>query len=79
MTYKEKIYSEIYAVLKMLGEEYIEKLPNSEYSMIISGKSNTYNPVYTKDTPWEEQVEEINAKNYLKFLEYRYWSNEAKQ
>ena len=42
MTYNEKIYSEIYAVLKMLGEEYIEKLPNSEYSMIISSKSNTY-------------------------------------
>ena len=47
--------------------------------MIISSKSNTYNPVYTKDKPWEEQVEEINAKNYLKFLKYRYWSNEAEQ
>lgn len=79
MTYQEKIYSEIYAVIKMLGEEYIEKLPNSEYSEIISNKSNKYNPIYTKDKPWKEQVEDLNAKIYLKISEYCYWSNEHKQ
>lgn len=77
MTYEEKQNSEIYAVLNMLGQEYIEKLPNSVLDGIVSNKSNEYNPVYTRNIPLEEQVDD----EIIYIIEqYRYWCwSDAKQ
>ena len=37
------IYSEVYAILNMLGKEYINKLPNDIYNIIKEEKSTEYN------------------------------------
>ena len=79
MTYEEKHYSEIYSVLRMLGEEYIKKIPNSLYSYIISNKSNEYNPVFVKDKPLEEQIINQDILDEINCFKYCYWSNESEQ
>ena len=44
--YTQEIYSEVYAVLNMLGESYIKRFPVALYEMIEKEKSNYYTPTY---------------------------------
>ena len=42
----KKAYSELYAILQMLGKEYIDKIPEKIYKTIEKRKDAAYNPVY---------------------------------
>ena len=42
----KRAYSELYAILQMLGKEYIDRIPRKIYKVIESRKDDTYNPVY---------------------------------
>ena len=42
----QEMYSEVYSILNLLGNSYIEKLPKSLFKMIEEEKSSTYNPQY---------------------------------
>lgn len=70
MTYEEKINSEIYAVLKILGKKYIEKVSSQQYSYIVANKSQEYNPVYIKDKPLSEQIEDQEILNTIEVYIY---------
>ena len=50
------IYSEVYAILNMLGKEYIDKLPKDIYNIIKEEKSSEYNPVYATTVALDRQV-----------------------
>ena len=51
----QEMYSEVYSILNLLGNSYIEKLPKSLFKMIEEEKSSTYNPQY------RENIEKIKA------------------
>ena len=51
----KEIYSEVYQVLNLLGDEYINKLPRSLYNMIKEKRDINYIPQYTEDLPLNQQ------------------------
>ncbi|MBO5004072.1 MAG: hypothetical protein J6D03_02230 [Clostridia bacterium] len=68
------VYSEVYSVLKLLGDYYIESIPNSLYKMIVERKNNNYNPEY-------KAISELNNRNVKKatvslicLLNKNYWN-----
>lgn len=68
------VYSEVYSVLRLLGDYYIESIPNSLYKMIVERKNNDYNPEY-------KAISELNNRNVKKatvslicLLNKNYWN-----
>ena len=51
----KEIYSEVYQILNLLGNEYISKLPNSLINMLKEKREINYNPEYTDEKPLNEQ------------------------
>ena len=51
----KEIYSEVYQVLNLLGNDYIDKLPTSLINMLREKREVNYNPQYTDDIPLNEQ------------------------
>ena len=70
----KKAYSELYAILQMLGKEYIDKIPEKIYKTIEKRKDASYNPVYND----MEEVLEGRVKrkivSILALLDYNYFS-----
>ena len=70
----KRAYSELYAILQMLGKEYIDKIPEKIYKTIEKRKDDTYNPIF-KDM---EEVLEGRVKrktvSILALLDYNYFS-----
>lgn len=70
---KEKIYSEVYAVLQMLGNKYIEKVPNGLLEIIETRRDITYNPKYISSEPLEEQGVSRESMSMIALLHLNYW------
>ena len=51
----KEIYSEVYQVLNLLGNEYIDKLPNRLFNLLKEKRNVNYNPQYTEDIPLNKQ------------------------
>ena len=70
----KRAYSELYAILQMLGKEYIDKIPEKIYKSIETRKDDTYNPIYND----MEEVLEVRVKrktvSMLALLDYNYFS-----
>ena len=70
------IYSEVYAILNMLGKEYINKLPKDIYNIIKEEKSTEYNPVYATTVALDKQDVKKETISIIAFLHLNYWCNE---
>ena len=73
------IYSEVYAILNMLGKEYIDKLPNDIYNIIKEEKSIEYNPVYATTVALDKQDVKKETISIIAFLHLNYWCNEEEK
>lgn len=73
------IYSEVYAILNMLGKEYIDKLPKDIYNIIEEEKSSEYNPVYATTVALDRQVVKKESISIIAFLHLNYWCNEEEK
>ena len=73
------IYSEVYAILNMLGKEYIDKLPNDIYNIIKEEKSTEYNPVYATTVALDKQDVKKETISIIAFLHLNYWCNEEEK
>ena len=51
----QAIYSEVYQILNLLGNEYIDKVPISLIDMLSEKRKEDYNPQYTDEVPLNEQ------------------------
>lgn len=67
------VYSEVYSILNLLGDHYIEKIPKSLYKMIEERKNDSYYPKY-------HFISELNNNNIKKeslslicLLQKNYW------
>ena len=70
---KEQMYREVYSILKLLGEEYIQKLPKSLYKMIED-------QVIQKERIQYASLDEIDENNVLEdsismiaLFHFNYW------
>ena len=73
------IYSEVYAILNMLGKEYIDKLPKDIYNIIKEEKSSEYNPVYATTVALDSQVVKKESISIIAFLHLNYWCDEEEK
>ena len=73
------IYSEVYAILNMLGKEYIDKLPKDIYNIIKEEKSSEYNPVYATTVALDRQVVKKESISIIAFLHLNYWWDEEEK
>ena len=70
----KKAYSELYAILQMLGKEYIDKIPEKIYKTIEKRKDDTYNPVYNDMEEVLEGRVKRKTASILALLDYNYFS-----
>lgn len=73
------IYSEVYAILNMLGKEYIDKLPKDIYNIIKEEKFSEYNPVYATTVALDRQVVKKESISIIAFLHLNYWCDEEEK
>ena len=69
----KKVYSEVYQVLNVLGDEYIRRLPKSLYNMLEEKRDTTYNPKYTDEITLDMQNINKESLNILALLQFNYW------
>ena len=69
----KKTYSEVYSILNLLGDYYIQKLPNNIYENILKLKLENYNPEYTIDKPLKMQYISRDAISMIAFFHLSYW------
>lgn len=69
----KEIYSEVYQILNLLGNEYIDKLPTSLINMLREKRETNYNPVYVDDIPLNEQNIRKETMSIIVLLYLNYW------
>ena len=70
----KRAYSELYAILQMLGKEYIDRIPRKIYKVIESRKDDTYNPLYNDMEEVLEGRVKRKTVSMLALLDYNYFS-----
>ncbi len=68
-----KNYSEIYAVLNMMGKDYMDKIPSKLFFQITEKRDENYLPKYRYDIPLSKQNISKEALTYISVLHYNYW------
>ena len=51
----KKVYSQVYSILQLLGNSYINKIPKKLYKLIDSQRDKDYNPKYNLEISFIEQ------------------------
>lgn len=69
----KEVYSQVYGILNMLGNRYINLLPNELYKKIQKEKSNSYNPEYTNLVTLTEQNIKKEALTIIALFHLNYW------
>lgn len=69
----KEVYSEVYSVLNLLGNSYIERIPKKLYEMIEREKSSTYNPKFIKEKSLSEQNIKRESLSMIALLHLNYW------
>ena len=75
----KEIYSEVYQVLNLLGNEYINKLPNSLLNMLKEKRNINYNPQYIEDIPLNKQNIRKETLAIIALLHLNYWCDNEKE
>ena len=71
-----KIYSEVYAVLNVLGNEYINKIPSTIYQYIVDEKDNSVQMCYDVNKTIDEQKISEETLMFISYLNLQYWCSE---
>ena len=75
----KEIYSEVYQVLNLLGNEYIDKLPKSLLNMLKEKRDINYNPQYIEDIPLNKQNIKKETLAIIALLHLNYWCENEKE
>ena len=75
----KEIYSEVYQVLNLLGNEYIDKLPKSLFNMLEEKRNINYEPKYTEDLPLNKQNIKKETLSIIALLHLNYWCENVKE
>ena len=69
----KEIYSEVYQVLNLLGNEYIDRLPKSLFNMLEEKRNINYEPKYTEDLQLNKQNIKKETLSIIALLHLNYW------
>ncbi len=77
----QEIYSEVYSILNLLGDNYVSRLPISLLNIIKETKLDTYNPQYEATISLEKQNIKRETIALIALLHLNYWcdSDEEKE
>jgi len=72
-TKTKEIYSEVYEILILMGDRFINKLPNKLFDLIKNERLESYNPKYNLDISLEEQAVREETIDVIALLYLNYW------
>lgn len=75
----KRTYSEVYSILQMLGESFINKLPTNLYSMIEEEKLEEYSPTYSLDIALDEQNVKKESLAMIALFHSTYWCDSKEE
>ncbi len=75
----KEIYSEVYQVLNLLGNDYIDKLPTSLINMLKEKREVNYNSQYTDNIPLNEQNIKKETMSIIVLLYLNYWCKDENE
>ena len=68
------VYSEVYSVLNLLGDYFIEKIPTDIYIMIKEKRNKDYNPIYNLNVSIDKQKISRRSLSVIALFDVNYWS-----
>lgn len=75
----QDIYSEVYSVLNLLGENYIKKLPTSLFDMVKQKRNLNYSPKYNPKINLVEQNIKRESLSMIALFHLNYWCNSSEE
>lgn len=75
----KEIYSELYQILTLLGEEYIEKLPHNLPKLLEEKRNLEYIPQYTGKIPFNQQQVRKETLAILAVIHLNYWCEDEEE
>lgn len=67
------MYSEIYGILNMLGNDYKDSIPKQILNLIEDKRFKDYTPKYNVSIPlWKQNISK-GATEFICMLHYNYW------
>lgn len=74
-------YSEVYAILNLIEDKYVNKIPQKIIDFFDNARDKNYNPTIDVNIPLDEQNLKRETIILLAILNYNYWcdSNEEKK
>ncbi len=68
-----KVYSQVYSILNLMGTKYINKIPKKLYVFITNNRDKNYSPVYQLDKSFVEQNVNKRALSIICMIDMKYW------
>lgn len=75
----KRMYSQVYGILQMLGEEYINKIPSKLYNLIKEERMEEYSPKYSIDDDIQKQDISTEAMAIIALIHLNYWCETEKE
>ena len=69
----KEMYSEVYSILNMLGDEYKNKLPDNLIEMIKKEKQDSYDPKYDLNTEFQNLNIKKDTLAMIALFHLNYW------
>ena len=79
MMIDKKTFSETYALILALGEDYIQKLPDDVFDFIKSQSERYLMPQIDENKPLDQQGLSKNAMAMIAILRLEYWCNSEEE
>ena len=74
-----RAYSEVYAFMNTIGQEYINKVPKRIYEKIRNNRDKSYNPIYNKNQTMTKDSISKEALSLIAGLNLQYWCENEKE
>lgn len=74
-----RAYSEVYEFIKVLGNEYKNKLPSEVYLIIQDYRDKNYNPVYEINQNIDSNIFSKEAISLICALNLQYWCEDERE
>lgn len=78
-TITREVYSEVYAFIELIGNEYKKKIPNEIYEIIEKQKLPEQKKVYDINKPIAQQITKKETLAFIAYLDLNYWCDEKER
>lgn len=72
-------YTEVYEIIKWLGDEYKDKIPKKIYDVIKTERRIDYKPQFDFKQPLNTQNIRQETKDLIGYLNYYYWCTDERK